>query len=330
MLELVILIVLFGLIFDFTNGFHDTANVVSTVIATKALKPLVAISFAVALNTIGATQISRVAHTITSSIINPNITTERVILSALSGAIIWNVFTWYLALPCSSSYSLVGGLIGSGVVHGGLENIYIRSIIILILLPMVISPFVGAITSFSLLKLLQKSSIDAKKRPKLFRYLHIGSSSLLSLSHGFNDAQKSMGIITLGLYSLNFIPTTNIPLWVILSCAITMGIGTASGGMRVIKTVGYKLTKIAPEQGFISDFSASVVIISTSLLGMPISSTNMITGSITGTGLAKKHGVIQWNTWKKLSIAWALTIPGAAIFSIMIYFIFGLIPSSAS
>ncbi|MDQ5956983.1 MAG: anion permease [Candidatus Rhabdochlamydia sp.] len=319
---LVICIVVLGLAFDYTNGFHDAANVVSTVIATRVLTPLVAICMASILNVIGATQISGVAQTIASGLVDPNYTSSITIIAALLGAIIWNVFTWSLGIPSSSSYALIGGLIGSVWAQNGLQAIYWYPLMKKVVIPMVLSPLMGCLFSFSFLKILQFFIKRFDKFTRLFACLQIVSSALVALAHGLNDAQKSMGIITLGLFSAGIISTDSIPLWVILSCALVIGVGTASGGFRVIRTVGFRITHLKSYQGFAAESSSSLVILLASFLGMPISSTQMIVGSITGVGLAKEKPNVQWKTARRLVLTWILTLPLVASFSCLIFMLF--------
>lgn len=326
-MELIILIILLGLIFDYTNGFHDAANVVSTVIATKALAPISAIVMAAVLNFIGATQISGVAQTIAEGLIQTSDTSQIVVLGAVLGAIAWNLITWYFGIPSSSSYALVGGLVGSAIIHHGTESVIWRGVTNKVILPMILSPLIGCILSFSLMKFLsflQRKKTD-ESAPGLYRHLQIGSACFVALSHGLNDAQKSMGLITLGLFTGGYLTSTAIPLWVIFICAITMGLGTASGGLRIINTMGYKITKIDSMQGFAAETSASVVILTASFLGMPISSTHMIAGSITGVGVSKGLHAVEWNVQKKLVFAWILTIPGAAFFGALGFYFFSFL-----
>ncbi|MGC1878435.1 MAG: inorganic phosphate transporter [Rhabdochlamydiaceae bacterium] len=326
-MELVVLIVFFGLLFDYTNGFHDAANVVATVIATRVLAPMTAIVLASFLNMLGATQISGVAKTITTGLVEISSATEITVLSALIGAIAWNILTWYFGIPSSSSYALVGGLIGASWMQEGFKSILWKGLCFKVIIPMVVSPFVGFLLGFLVLKglnVLIKTRFFHNKE-KLFGHLQIASASLVALSHGLNDAQKSMGIITLGLFSAGMIATTHIPLWVIGACALVMGAGTASGGVRIIRTVGYGITKLRPLQGFAAETSASCVILTASFLGMPISSTHMIVGSVTGVGAAQALSKVRWSTGKKMAFAWILTLPGSGIVAALVCLISNLI-----
>lgn len=315
-----ILIVILGLVFDYTNGFHDAANVVSTVIATRVLAPLAAIVLAGVLNFLGATQVSAVASTITSGLVNSLFVTQSTLLGAIVGAIVWNIITWYFSIPSSSSYALVGGLVGATWAGVGPNDIFWQGVTYKVIIPMVASPLIGFALSYLLMKaLLAFHKLPFKlKREKFFGHLQIGSASIVALSHGINDAQKSMGFITLGLFASKMLPDTSIPLWVILVCAIMMGLGTASGGVRIIRTVGFSITKLQTVQGFAAEMSASCVILGASFLGMPISSTHMIVGSITGVGAAKGIDAVRWSIFKKLIAAWVLTLPGSALVAFLV------------
>jgi PiT family inorganic phosphate transporter len=311
-LEIIFLIVVLGLLFDYTNGFHDAANVVATSIATKVVTPLVAIVMATIFNFIGATQVSGVAQTITTGLVEAADASQAMVLAAVIGAIFWNFLTWYFGIPSSSSYALVGGLVGAAFVHGGSGIIIWKGVIFKVIIPMVLSPLIGFTIAFLLMRLLLKLKTGNKK---IFNHLQLLTASCLALAHGLNDAQKSMGIITLGLLAAGVITTSHIPLWVIASCAVMMALGTATGGFRIIRTMGYEITQLKPIQGFASEISASFVILIASFLGMPVSSTHMIAGSITGVGSAHGSKAVKWATAKKLVVAWVLTLPGAALVS---------------
>ncbi len=322
-MEIVILIVMFGLIFDYTNGFHDAANVVSTVIATRALAPLSAIIMAGVLNFVGATQISGVAQTIATGLVDPLAATQIVVLCAVIGAIAWNLATWYYGIPSSSSYALIGGLIGSSCIHKGLATVIWKGVIGKVLIPMILSPLIGFLIALILMKGLfyYLSRNPTAKDKRLFRHLQIGSACFVALSHGLNDAQKSMGIITLGLFAGGYLTHPTIPIWVIMACAVVMGLGTASGGFKIIKTMGFAITKINSVQGFAAEASSSVVILIASFLGMPVSSTHVIAGGITGVGTAKSIASVRWGIPQRLVLAWILTLPGAGIVAALAYFI---------
>lgn len=320
---LIISIVILGLVFDYTNGFHDAANVVSTVIATGVLAPLSAIVMAGVLNFIGATQISGVASTIATGLINAHDTSQMAVLAALISAIAWNILTWYFGIPSSSSYALIGGLIGAAWVHQGADTIIWKGLLGKVIIPMIVTPIIGFILAYLLMKGLywHLSRRHENHGEKVFRHLQIGSACFVALSHGLNDAQKSMGIITLGLFAGGYVSTTHIPFWVILACALMMGLGTASGGFRIIKTMAFSITKIEPVQGFAAEMSASAIILGASFLGMPISSTQMIAGSIVGVGTAKSHTAVSWGVPLRFLYAWILTLPGAAVVGAIVYWL---------
>lgn len=320
---ILIAIIALGLFFDYTNGFHDAANVVATVIATRALAPLSAIVMAGVLNFIGATQISGVAQTISSGLIDAVDATQTVVLCALAGAIVWNLLTWYYGLPSSSSYALIGGLVGSAWAYQGTQIILWHGLIGKVIIPMFLSPLIGFAIALGVMKLLffylsKKPSAEDKS---IFKHLQIGSACFVALSHGLNDAQKSMGIITLGLFTAGRLASPEIPLWVILACATVMGLGTASGGFRIIRTMGFAITKITTIQGFAAEMSSSLVILTASFLGMPVSSTHVIAGGITGVGTAKSLKAVQWKVPQRLVLAWILTLPGAGLVGACAYFL---------
>ena len=327
MLELAILIIFLGLLFDYTNGFHDAANVVSTVIATRVLAPVSAIVLAGILNTLGATQVSGVAQTIATGLVDVEHTTQVVVLCAVCGAIIWNIVTWYLAIPGSSSYALIGGLIGAAWIHHGFQTILWNDLIYKVVLPMIFTPILGFGIGYVIMKILYYylGKAPSIKNKKIFSHLQIGSACVVALSHGLNDAQKSMGIITLGLFVSGYIASPHIPFWVILSCAITMGLGTATGGLRIIRTLGFGITRIEPVQGFAAECSASAVILTASFLGMPVSSTQMIAGSITGVGSARSLDSVRWGIPRMMILAWFLTLPGAGLAGAAAYMLAQLI-----
>lgn len=320
-MEIAIVIVILALFFDYTNGFHDAANVVSTVIATRVLTPLKAIAMAGVLNFIGATQISGVAETIATGLVHAADTSQLVVLSSVIGAIFWNLLTWYYGIPSSSSYALIGGLVGAAWSHQGLETIIWKGILGKVIIPMILSPLIGFTIGLILMKVLYVylNAHPHAAEKKIFKHLQIGSACCVALSHGLNDAQKSMGLITLGLFAAGFLKEPHIPLWVILSCAVMMGLGTASGGFRIINTMAFSITKITPVQGFAAEASSSIVILGASLLGMPISSTHVIAGGITGVGTAKSIQSVSWSTSQKLILAWVLTLPGAGMVGAVIH-----------
>ncbi|MBI3900553.1 MAG: inorganic phosphate transporter, partial [Chlamydiia bacterium] len=318
----IVAIVVLGLLFDYTNGFHDAANVVATVIATRALAPLSAIVMAGVLNFIGATQISGVAQTIASGLARSEEISQIVVLSTVLGAILWNLVTWYYGMPSSSSYALIGGLLGSAWAHEGMDAIFWDQVGRMVLVPMALSPCIGFFFSFVFMKVLfyyltKRPSVENKK---IFKHLQIGSACFVALSHGLNDAQKSMGIITLGLFSAGHLVSPIIPFWVIIACAVVMGLGTGSGGFRIIRTMGFSITELNSVQGFAAELSASTVILTASFLGMPVSSTHVIAGGITGVGIAKSKSAVDWSVPRKILLAMCFTLPGCSILGAGLYF----------
>lgn len=311
-MEWVILIIVFGLLFDFTNGFHDAANVVATPIATKIIRPALAIMIAAIFNFLGATQVSGVAQTIATGLVELQEASQLMVLSALVGAIVWNLLTWYFGIPSSSSYALIGGLIGAALTQGGLSTVLWEGVIYKVLIPMVVSPLLGCGIAAGVMIVLLK--ISKRDRP-FYKHFQLASAAAVALSHGLNDAQKSMGIITMGLFSAGMIQTPHIPLWVIGSCAVVMGLGTAAGGFRIIRTMGYEITELKPIDGFAAELSSSIVMLSASFLGMPLSSTHIIVGSIAGVGTARGVKKVRWATAHRMSLAWVFTLPGAGLVS---------------
>jgi PiT family inorganic phosphate transporter len=269
------------------------------------------------ISTFGASQISGVAKTITSGLVQHQAASQWMVLCAVSGAIIWNLLTWYFGIPSSSSYALVGGLLGAAFLHKGPDVIIWQGVIYKVILPMIISPMLGFSLGLLFMKILYR--YVSNKENWIFRHLQIGSASIVAFSHGLNDAQKSMGMITLGLLASGFLTSPQIPLWVILSCALMMGLGTASGGWRIIRTMGFRITKLEPIQGFAAELGASCVILGASLWGMPVSSTYMIVGSITGVGAAKGMKAVKWDVAKTMALTWIITLPGSAFFAAMAY-----------
>lgn len=327
---ILIAIVATALIFDFTNGVHDSANAIATVVSTKVLSPGVAVIFAASLNFLGAFVGTKVAHTIGSGIVNTEMVAncQSLVLAALLGAITWNLITWRLGLPSSSSHALIGGLIGSAVSHRGWYSLNYHSIIDKIILPLFISPVTGFVFGYLVMVILAwcfyKSS--HQKSNRLFRKLQVLSSGFMAISHGMNDAQKTMGIITLALFIFHKIPTVqHIPFWVQASCAIAMFLGTATGGWRIVKTMGHRMFRMQPIHGFAAETSSSIVILIASMFGAPISTTHTISSSVLGVGASKRISAVRWGVAGDMVIAWILTIPAAAIISAGFFYLFDLI-----
>jgi len=320
---LIILVVLFALAFDYINGFHDTANAIATVVSTRVLTPRSAILMAAGLNFVGALYTQGVAKTIASGLLDAKadpsgVIPQTVILAALIGAIVWNLLTWYYGIPSSSSHALMGGLCGAALARGGMDMILWEGLTKKVLIPIILSPVGGFIIAFFVMSLIY--TIFAHVQPfrvnKAFSALQIMSSAMMAFSHGSNDAQKSMGVITLALVSGGLIVSGEggpaIPNWVILACAITMAAGTSVGGWRIIKTMGHKIIKLEPVHGFAAETSASIVILMADHFHAPISTTHAISGSIFGVGAAKRLSAVRWGVARSMVIAWILTLPAAA------------------
>lgn len=319
-LLLLILVVAAALVFDYVNGFHDTANAIATSVSTRALTVRTAITIAAVLNFAGAMASTAVAKTIGKGIVDPAVITQMVVLAGIVGAIIWDIITWYFGLPSSSSHAIVGGMIGSVIAHAGFGHLQAEGLQ-KIILALVLSPIFGTCMGFLFMVIFM--TIFRNKAPygvnKGFRRCQIVTASLMSFSHGTADAQKSMGIITMALLSYGAIATFEVPLWVKLSCAAAMAIGTAAGGWRIIKTVGRDFVKLQPVSGFSVDASASSVILIASFFGMPTSTTHVVTSSILGVGLSKRISAVNWKIAGRILIAWVLTIPASAVVSYLTY-----------
>lgn len=324
---MLILIVIFALIFDYVNGFHDSANAIATVVSTRALSPRQAILLAGVLNIVGAFISTNVAKTIGKGMVNPTEVTQMVILAGLFGAIIWNLITWYFGLPSSSSHALIGGLIGAVIAHSGFNPVNWRGLIEKVVFPALVSPAIGLFLGFIFMLILIwlfRKAVPGKIN-NYFRKLQILSASFMALAHGTNDAQKTMGIIALALFSGGYISTFTIPLWVKIACAVTMGLGTAGGGWRIIRTLGTKTVKLHPIQGFAAETSASIILMGTSFLGFPVSTTHVITSAIMGAGATQRLSAVRWGVANNILMAWVLTLPAAAIMSAISYKIFHMI-----
>lgn len=317
----VILIIFCALLFDFINGFHDTANAIATSVSTRAISPRSAIIMAAILNLVGAMYSTGVAHTIGGDIVkSANHVNELILIAALIGAIIWNIFTWWIALPSSSSHALVGGIIGAVLVSTGASGLNfsgIGKIVLALILSPVISAFTGCIimTIFYLIfGRFKPSSINNK-----FKKMQIVSAAMMAFSHGSNDAQKSMGIITLALLSAGYLETFDVPTFVKILSAIAMACGTGVGGWRIIRTVGTKIFKLEPITGFAADFNSSLIIFSATLMALPVSTTHVVSGSIMGVGTAKRFGAVNWTVAQQMFMAWIFTIPSTALVAALIY-----------
>jgi inorganic phosphate transporter, PiT family len=317
-------IVIIALVFDYTNGAHDSANAIATIVSTKVLSPKMAVLMAALLNLLGALVGTKVAHTIGSGIVRPDLVTDSqtLVLAALLGAIVWNLITWYLGLPSSSSHALIGGLMGAAIASGGWHTLNYHSINEKIILPLIISPLTGLIGGYLLMVGLAWLCFRAhpRKTNNLFRRLQILSSAFMATSHGMNDAQKTMGIITLALFIFHRIPVTEVPLWVKISCALAMGLGTATGGWKIVKTMGHKIFKLEAIHGFAAETAAALVITGASLVGAPISTTHTISSSVLGVGASKRLSAVRWGIAGNMVIAWVVTIPASALVAALCFY----------
>ncbi|UJF36152.1 inorganic phosphate transporter [Paenibacillus hexagrammi] len=327
MITYLIIIVALALLFDFINGFHDTANAIATSISTRALSPRVAVIMAASLNFLGAVVSSEVAKTVGGKIANPATIDHgiEIVIAALLAAIIWNLLTWYFGIPSSSSHTLIGALAGAVIAGAGYHSVnwsgFTEIIIILVLSP-IVAFGVGLLVMFFLKYLvLWTGNKSRSKYNRTFRTLQVITAALLSYSHGGNDAQKAMGIIVFALVAGNFQSTLDVPLWVKLAAAIAMGLGTSIGGWRIIKTISRKIIKIEPINGFASDLTSSIVIQVSTHLGMPLSTTHVISSAIIGTGSVMRFHEVQWATVGRMVITWVITIPISIALSYIIYFL---------
>lgn len=311
---MLIAVIVLAVFFDYINGFHDTANAIATSVATRALHPRVAIVMATAFNFIGAFAGTAVAKTIGAGLVDEATSTQGVIAAALIGAIVWNLLTWYYGLPSSSSHALIGGLFGATLIAAGTGAFKIQGILEKVLFPMVASPLIGFLVALGLVVLLFWLFRNAPRRPMttVFRRLQIVSAGFMAFSHGSNDAQKTMGIITLGLFSGGVISSVDVPWWVIVIAATAISLGTAVGGWRIMHTMGHRVVKLEPVHGFAAETTAATVIFTAAHFGMPVSTTHVISSAIIGVGSA--HGVrgVRWGVARSILLAWVITIPAAA------------------
>jgi inorganic phosphate transporter, PiT family len=324
--------VLIGLIavalaFDFLNGLHDAANSIATIVSTRVLRPQYAVAWAAFFNFIAFLFFGlHVANTLGTGIIDAHAIDARLVFGALMGAILWNLITWGLGIPSSSSHALVGGLVGAGVAKAGVSAIVWKG-----LLPttaaIVASPLIGFLLAISLI--LALSWIFVRSTPfavdRTFQHLQFVSASLYSLGHGGNDAQKTMGIIAVLLYSQGLLGSNfYVPFWVVMVCQVAMALGTLIGGWRIVKTMGSKITRLTPMQGFCAEAGGSVTLFAATWLGIPVSTTHTITGSIIGVGAARKMSAVRWSVANNIVVAWIITIPASAAIAALFYWLSGL------
>ncbi|MEE8575545.1 MAG: inorganic phosphate transporter [Thermodesulfobacteriota bacterium] len=323
---MIILTVAVALLFDFANGWNDSANAIATVVSTRVLSPLSAVLLAGALNFVGAFLSTKVAKMIGGGLVDPMVLTQTAILAAMLGAFTWTFVMTLFGLPISGSHSLIGGLIGAVAFSAGIGALKSGGVY-KVLLALFLSPIFGLAIGFFLMVVLMHLF---KKVPlgivnKYFGKLQLVSVSFMALSHGTNDAQKVMGVITMALLSGGYIDSLEVPLWVVFSCALMMGLGTATGGWRVIKTLGCQLSRIQPVHGFAAESAASVVLMGSASLGLPVSTTHVITSSIMGVGATRRLSAVRWGVGKKIFYAWVFTLPSCGIMAGIYYWVLSMI-----
>jgi inorganic phosphate transporter, PiT family len=317
-----------ALIFDYINGMHDSANAIATVVSTRVLSPRVALTMAAILNFGGAFMSTAVAKTIGKGIVDPSLVTHSIVASSLLAAILWNLLTWWYGIPSSSSHALIGGIIGAVISAHGFDALNgggVWKIVKSLVLSPVVGFFGGAIIMIAIMWMFHKS--PAGKVNRWFKHLQLVSASFMAFSHGSNDAQKAMGVITLALVSLGYMhggKDFHVPTWVVFICATAMALGTAAGGWRIIKTMGVKMIKLAPVHGFAAETAAAATILTATHFGMPVSTTHVISSSIMGVGSAKRASAVRWEIAGQMGMAWILTIPCTALVSCILCWLFRL------
>jgi inorganic phosphate transporter, PiT family len=324
-LFLLIIVVVTALAFDFTNGFHDTGNAMATSIASGALKPKVAVALSASLNLVGAFLSTAVAATIAKGLVDAGLVTLELVFAGLVGGIVWNLATWLLGIPSSSSHALIGGIVGAMIAAVGGHGVIWKGLVSTVLIPAVMAPFIAGLVATIGTWLVYRfvRGVPEARTDKGFRYGQIGSASLVSLAHGTNDAQKTMGVIFLALISYGAASKTDTlpPFWVILSCATAIALGTYLGGWRVIRTLGKGLVEIKSPQGMAAETSSAAIILLSSHFGYSLSTTHVATGSILGSGVGKPGAEVRWGVAGRMAVAWLITLPSAAIVGALTYFL---------
>ncbi len=321
-MTLLVLVIVVGLAFDFTNGFHDTANYVATWVGTRALTPRVAVAVSAAANLAGAFVTTAVAKTVGSGLIDTGLATEKTVLAALLGAIAWNLFTWWLGLPSSSTHALVGGLVGAALVQSGSNGVVWSGIWEKVILPGLTSPVIGFVGAFLLVVLIYRllHRVTPGTAHRGFRYGQLVSGTWVAFTHGANDAQKTMGVIALALFAHGSISTFYIPTWVKIAAGLTIAAGTYVGGWRIIRTLGQRIYGLQPEHGFAAQIAAGSTLYVGTHFGFPISTTHVVTGSVMGAGSTRRLSAIRWGVAGNILFAWLLTLPAAGLVAAALYF----------
>ena len=321
-MTLLIVVIAIGLAFDFTNGFHDTANYVATWVGTRAMSPRAAVLVSAVANLAGAFVTTAVAKTVGKGLIDTNLVTNQVLLAALLGAIAWNLMTWWLGLPSSSTHALVGGLCGAALVQAGTKGVLWHGLWEKVIIPAAASPLIGFAGAFVLVVLIYRLFFRASPgmANRGFRYGQLVSGTWVAFTHGANDAQKTMGVIALALYTHGSISTFYIPTWVKVVAALTIGAGTYVGGWRIIRTLGQRIYKMAPEHGFAAQVAAGSTLYLGTHYGFPISTTHVVTGSVMGAGATRRLSAVRWGVAGNIVFAWLLTIPAAGLVAAGLYY----------
>jgi inorganic phosphate transporter, PiT family len=319
---LVVVVVVVGLAFDFTNGFHDTANYVATWVGTRALSPRPAVLVSAVANLAGAFVTTAVAKTVAEGIIDTNLATEQTVLAALFGAIVWNLLTWRLGLPSSSTHALIGGLVGAALVQSGTQGVQWSGLWHKVILPGAASPLIGFAVAFALLVLIYRlfHRLTPGSANRGFRSGQLLSGTWVAFTHGANDAQKTMGVIALALYTHGSISSFYIPTWVKIAAGLAIGAGTYAGGWRIIRTLGQRVYKMAPEHGFAAQIAAGSTLYVGTRFGFPISTTHVVSGSVMGAGATRRLSAVRWGVAGNIVFAWLLTLPAAALVAAALYY----------
>ena len=318
---LLVIVVLVALGFDFTNGFHDTANAVATSVSTRALSPRLAVAVAAVANLAGAFVTTAVAKTVGKGIIDTGLANEKTVLAALIGAITWNLVTWWLGLPSSSSHALIGGLVGAAIAQSGLEGVQWHGLVHNVIIPALAAPTIAFAAAFGLLLLIYWvfAWLTPSAANRSFRVGQLASGTWVAFTHGANDAQKTMGVIALALFEAGKISHFYIPTWVIVAAGLAIAAGTYVGGWRIMRTIGQRVVNMEPASGFAAQLTAGLTIYSATKLGYPLSTTHVISGSVIGAGATKRLSAVRWGVAGNIVVAWLLTIPAAAIVAAALY-----------
>jgi PiT family inorganic phosphate transporter len=320
---LLVITVVAALAFDFTNGFHDTANAVATSVSTRALSPRIAVLIAAIANLAGAFATTAVAKTVGAGIIDSNLATEKTVLAAVLGAIVWNLLTWWLGLPSSSSHALIGGLIGAAIAQSGMSGVQWHGVAHKVVIPALWAPAIAFVAAFGLLVgiywLFKWLTPGVANRS--FRLGQLGTGTWVAFTHGANDAQKTMGVIALALYSEGQISSFYIPDWVKVASGLAIAAGTYSGGWRIMRTLGQRVYQLDPPSGFAAQATAGTVIWASTRLGYPLSTTHVISGGVMGSGATKRLSAVRWGVAGNIVVAWIVTIPAAALVSALVYLV---------